>query len=67
MLIADVETDHLMTRQILAKAYRPYCLPMKYYSVRKNSHFVGREPYWQRAKSPFARVDSSARRRTGYS
>jgi hypothetical protein len=32
---------------------------MKYYSVRKNPHFIGREPYWQRLKAIDARDEAA--------
>ena len=43
---------------------------MKYYSVRRNPHFVGREPYWQRLKEIDARDEAAViviygRRRVG--
>ena len=43
---------------------------MEYYSVRKNPHFVGREPYWQRLKEIDARDEAAVivvygRRRVG--
>ena len=60
----------ILADSIESSAYRPYSASMKYHAVRKNPHFVGREPYWQRLREIDSRDEAAiivvyGRRRVG--